>query len=297
MVLFFGLPFLCYTNPMSRRLPFLLLITAKGIIVVFAIIGFILVAGYVAVTLGLTNTQGIIDTQTKNFIAKDTTEEKYTVFPLAHTPEWTAFRQAVAKDLPTITRISKETGVSPRILIALLVPEQMRLFHSNRAIFKQFFEPLKMLGSQSQFSWGIFGIKDDTARAVESNLTNKNSPFYLGKAFENALSFTNLAEADQERFSRITNDDDRTYAYRYTALYVAQTQSAWRKAGYPIEGKPDIIATLWNLGFEKSKPHKNPASGGSSIEINGTEYSFGELAKLFYYSDEMIELFPIEASK
>lgn len=258
---------------------------------IFATIGLLLVLGFFAMKFGFTNTLGIIDVQQKSFLDKGAHE--YTLFPLAHTPEWIAFRQAVAKDKAIIEQVSKETGVSPRMLIALLVPEQMRLFHSNRPIFKQIFEPLKILGSQSQFSWGIFGIKDETARAVEEHLHETASPFYLGPSFEKALDFkTNTP--DQERFSRIIDEHDHTYGYRYPALYVAQVEIQWKKAGFPIAGRPEIIATLWNLGFEKSNPNADPKSGGAPIDINGTTYSFGALAGAFYYSDEMVELFPIE---
>jgi hypothetical protein len=276
---------------MSHTVHHRLLLLAKGVIVTFALIGFFLVAGYIAVTFGFTNTTGIIDTQTKKFIPKTSEKVVYESFPLAHSPEWISFRQSVAKDAPMLQKIYKETGIQPRILVAILVPEQMRLFHSDRAIFKQFFEPLKMLGSQSQFSWGIFGIKDDTARDVENHLTDTTSPYYLGKSFEQALAFT-TSESDQERFNRITDDKNHLYSYRYTALYIKQIQTQWKKAGFPVEDNPAVLATLWNLGFIKSKPHANPSSGGAVIDIEGTEYSFGELARLFYYSDEMIEIFP-----
>jgi hypothetical protein len=265
----------------------------------FAIIGFILVAGYFAIRFGFTNTQGIIDNQTKKFIPKATVGNKtYTEFPLAHTPEWISFRQAVAKDLPIITKVSKETGVPARLLVAILVPEQMRLFYSNRPIFKQVFEPLKVLGSQSQFSWGIFGIKDDTAKSVESHLKNPSSSYYLGKKYENSLNFTSTStsstDIDQERYLRITDEHNHLYGYRYTAFYILQIESQWKKAGFPITNKPEVIATLWNLGFSKSKPHASPSSGGAVLDINDKKYSFGEVARLFYYSDEMIELFPLE---
>ncbi len=267
----------------------------KVFTIIFAIIGFVLVIGYFTVRFGFTNTRGIIDTQTENFIKKPMKlQNGYEIFPLAHTPEWVAFRQAVAKDLPIITRVSKETGVPTRLLVAILVPEQMRLYYSNRPVFKKFFEPLKILGSQSQFSFGIFGIKDETARAVENHLINKTSPFYLGKQFENALAFSSSTDITNERFARITDEHNHLYGYRYAALYVLQIQSQWKKAGYPINSRPEIIATLWNLGFEKSKPKKNPSSGGAVLTINNTKYSFGEIARLFYYSDEMIELFPVQ---
>lgn len=261
-------------------------------VVIFALAGVFLIGGYAATRFGLTDTQGTVDIQREAFLASSTdTGKTYTTFPLAHTEEWIAFRLAVAKDKPILDKVSAETGVPTRLLISLLVPEQMRLFYSERALFKEVFSPLKILGSQSQFSWGIFGIKDDTARAIENHLQDTQSPYYLGPSFEKSLDFkTN--DRDQERFARIIDEHDRTYAYVYAALYVAQIQSQWEKAGFPINNRPDIIATLWNLGFEKSSPKANPQSGGSIMEIHGTTYSFGKLAHDFYYSDEMIELFP-----
>lgn len=255
----------------------------------FAAVGLFFILGFIAIKLGLTNTPGIIDQQSARFLSD---KNGYAQFPLAHTSEWVAFRQAVAKDKNIIEQVSKETGIAPRTLIALLVPEQMRLFHSNRPIFKQIFEPLKILGSQSQFSWGIFGIKDETARAVEEHLRDQSSPFYLGATFEHALDFK-TDTPDQERFSRIIDEHDHTYGYRYAGLYVAQINEQWSKAGFPIVDRPEILATLWNLGFEKSRPNVEPTSGGAPIEIDGTVYSFGALAGAFYYSDEMIEIFPM----
>lgn len=256
----------------------------------FAGIGLFFVAGYGAVRAGLTNTEGVIDQQNDSFLPAG---KEYVRFPLAHTPEWVAFRQAVAKDKVMIESVSKETGISPRILIAILVPEQMRFFHSNRPMFKKAFGPLKILASQSQFSWGIFGIKDETARAVEEHLRDQTSPFYLGPSFEHALDFT-TGDLDQERFARITDSRNHLYAYRYAGLYAAQIAKQWNTAGFPIEKRPEIIATLWNLGFHKSKPHGVPLSGGALIDIEGTSWSFGGLAGAFYYSDELIELFPAQ---
>jgi hypothetical protein len=260
---------------------------------VFSAIGFFLTAGYFAITLGFTNTKGIIDIQTKTFLDKSYTKDEYALFPLSHTKEWIAFRIAVAKDKPMIDQISKETGIPSRLLVAVLVPEQMRLFYTDRPVFKAFFEPLKILGSQSQFSWGIFGIKESTALEVESHLRNTHSPFYLGKQYEGQLIFTDESTGtSSERFTRITDQYDHKYAYLYAALYLAQIEKQWDDRGYPLKERPDILATLWNLGFTKSKPNSTPQSGGAEIAINGSKYSFGSLASTFYYSDEMIELFP-----
>lgn len=261
----------------------------NGIIILFAIIGFSFVSVYFLMKIGLTKTEGVDDDEI--FIKITTDNNGYTSFPLSHTPEWIAFRQAAIKDKLIIEKVSKETGVSQRLLVSILVPEQMRLFHSNRPLFKEIFSPLKILGSQSQFSWGIFGIKDETARSVELHLKDKSSPFYLGMKYESMLDFTSK-DADEERFQRIIDERNHTYSYLYTALYIMQINKQWSGAGFPIEDKPDIIATIYNLGFDKSRPNKDPKSGGAEIEINGVSYSFGSLAKSFYYSDEMIEVFP-----
>jgi hypothetical protein len=267
--------------------------TCTYLLFIFAFVGLFFVAGYIAVRMGWTNTYGIIDEQNKSFVQPSDQDKNYKTFPLSHTKEWIAFRIAVTKDKAIIDTISKETGISGRLLVSLLVPEQMRLFHSNRALFEKIFEPLKILGNQSQFSWGIFGIKDDTARKIEEHLKNKNSPFYLGSSFEHMLDFK-TSDTGEERFQRIIDEDDHTYSYLYSALYLAQINKQWEDAGFPINDRPEILATLFNLGFEKSVPKSNPKSDGSAIDINGTLYSFGDLAGEFYYSDEMIELFPQE---
>lgn len=262
----------------------------KILILLFAIVGLSFVAGYFAIKFKLTNSHGIIDSQQSAFMPSS--NNTYSRFPLAHTPEWISFRIAVAKDQAVIARVAKETGIPARLLVTPLVPEQMRLFHSDRPLFKQIFEPLKILGAQSQFSWGIAGIKDDTAREVERRLKDPSSPSYLGSNYEHLLDFK-TANPDEERFQRIIDEHDHYYSYLYTALYIKEIEAEWRTAGFDISNRPEIIATLYNIGFINSKPKADPQVGGAPIDINGTTYSFGGLASAFYTSDELVELFPI----
>ena len=140
--------------------------------------------------------------------------------------------------------------------------------------------------------WGIYGIKEETAKAVELHLKDTTSPYYLGKSFENTLSFSSSTSKDKERFERIIDEHNHTYTYLYTALFVKQVITQWQKAGFPINNNPAVIATLWNLGFSKSEPKQDPKSGGAAIDINGKTYSFGALSAAFYYSDELLEVFP-----
>ncbi|MDQ2932851.1 MAG: hypothetical protein M3Q80_00530 [bacterium] len=260
------------------------------LIYVFAIIGFVLVAVFTAVHLGWTNSPGIIDQQHDYFQNTSATTTTW-----SQGEEWAVLREAIGKDTEVINVVSKKVNISPRTLVSILIVEQLRLFNSNREIFKSVFAPLKILGNQSQFSWGVMGIKQETARQIEANLIDKQSSWYPGKEFESFLIYpatTTEAERDSERFARLTNEDDRMYSYLYAALLVKQLEAQWEKSKFPITDKPGIIATLYNIGFKNSNPNADPHVGGAEIEIGDTTYSFGGLAESFYYSSEMIEEFP-----
>jgi len=261
----------------------------KIIIYIFAFIGFVLVGGYLAVRFGFTNTRGIIDTQNEKFLNPEKISEQK-IFPWNQGEEWGVFKDAVTRDTAVLKRVENETGISSRLIVSILGVEQLRLFYSERESFKQFFAPLKILGVQSQFSWGIMGIKEATAKQIENNLKDASSQFYLGKENENLLDFeTN--DHDAERFARLTDDHDRYYQYLYSAIYLKQIINQWRNAGFDISRKPEILATLYNIGFENSKPNAEPQAGGSEIDIGNNKYSFGGLAFEIYYSGELTEYF------
>ena len=205
---------------------------------IFAVIGFVLTAGYFAVTLHLTNSKGVIDLQNQAFWQSGTGGNKYPPEDTnwAKTDEWQVLKTAVSKDTNLITHVSAVTGVDERLIIAQLVAEQMRLYTSEREVFKQVFSPLKILGSQSQFSWGIMGIKQDTAIAVENNLKDPSSPYYPGPTYSRLLDFQ-TDNHDQERFTRITDEHDHYYGYLYTALYLKEIITQWKKAGFDISNR------------------------------------------------------------
>jgi hypothetical protein len=263
-----------------------------GVVLTFAGIGFFLTTGFVAVNLGLTNDGGVPDNR---LITVDLTKKPVTSTNKTYIwntgPEWEALEGAIIKDQLLIEQVSRQTGVPTRLLVTPLVVEQLRLFHSEREIFKSYFGPLKILGNQTMFSWGIFGFKDYTAKQVEENLKNKDSSFYLGPRYEHLLDFE-TADHDAERFDRLTNSKDYYYSYLYGALYMKELMTQWQKAGFNITDRPEIVATLFNIGFDKSIPKNNPQIGGAEIDIGDTKVSFGELAGWFYYSEEMIDIFP-----
>ena len=218
------------------------------------------------------------------------------VFEWMNIPEWQDFKLAVAKDKPLIDSVAEVTGVEPRLIVSVLVGEQIRLFNSNREAYKKWIGPLKILSVETTFSLGVTGIKVLTAQTIEKNLKDSSSVFYLGKRYEKLLDFQTKNIA-QERFNRLTSYKNHFYSYLYAALNVKQINVQWEKSGFPISERPEILATLYNIGYEVSVPKENPVVGGSGIDIKGKMYSFGAVAYEFYYSGELFDLFPFKNSR
>ena len=261
------------------------------VLYVFAAAGVVLVAVYLAVLLGLTKTPGILDSG-RFFRPLAGEEGKAEDYAWTKSEEWPALTAAIEKDAKVIEQAARVAQVDPRLMAANLMVEQLRLYTSERELFKKVFAPLQVLGSQNQFSWGVMGMKRETAIEVENNLKDKNSSFYLGTRYENLLDFESV-DKENERFTRMVNPKDHYYSYLYAALYLKQVETQWQKAGYAIGHKPEVLSTLFNIGFTNSKPNANAKVGGAEIEVRDTKYSFGGLAHEFYYSNQLTNLFPI----
>ncbi|MBC9813312.1 hypothetical protein H9Y05_12610 [Crocinitomicaceae bacterium CZZ-1] len=221
---------------------------------------------------------------------------KRTAFEWMNIDEWEIFKEAVAKDKHLIDSVAKVTGVEERLIVSCLVGEQIRLFNSNREAFKQWIGPLKILSVESQFSFGVTGIKEHTAQKIERLLKDPTSEFYLGQEYEHLLDFKTEDPAT-ERISRLTSFRNHYYSYLYAAIFLKQVKLQWEKAGYPIEQRPEILATLFNVGFPQSNPNADPKVGGSTIKIHEVPYTFGMISYQFYYSGELYDLFPIRGKK
>jgi hypothetical protein len=134
-------------------------------------------------------------------------------------------------------------------------------------------------------------IKETAAIDVEEHLRNPRSVFYLGADREHALDFTS-DNIPKERFARLTDEKNHLFSYLYGGFELAQYRAQWKRANFPIDDRPEILATLYNIGFGKSKPNASPQVGGSTIHIADVDYTFGALAFEFYYSGEMLDVFP-----
>jgi len=292
----------------------------------FALIGVVTVAVYFAMQFDLLNVRGNIDTRNTFFEEAHRERLESTAYtavtpvdqPKAHssstvvatstpiastpclhteqrtcpwheTPEWAVVKSGLLKDAPVLARVSRETGVSTRMIAAVVVPEQLRFFTSNREVFKRWFEPMKLLGSLSKFSLGVSGIKQETAQRIEEYALDPVSPFYPGDGLFMLVAHATGTNASSDIFARLTDEDNHYYSYLYTALYIREVTEQWKRAGYDIANNPEIIVTLFNLGFDHSEPKPDPQSGGAAITVGGTTYTYGILGGLFYSSDQLPE--------
>lgn len=208
------------------------------------------------------------------------------IFPWINDEKWVILQKALTRDMPLMIKAAHVADVDPRILASITFVEQARVYWTAREFFKSVLRPLGLLSTGSNISLGTVNIKPKTAEMIEENLHTPSSPFYPGKDYEKLLDFTSADHA-KERIKRLTSYSDTYYSYLYTALYIKEYEAQWEKAGFAIADRPEILATLFNIGFTHSKPSATPNVGGSTLTIGGVHYTFGGLAYEFYYSGVM----------
>lgn len=275
----------------------------KIIVYIFAVIGFLFFSVFLGMQFNVFKVQGSIkernsffkEASKNTFFQKNKIEKKdesIAYYPWQDSLEWQVLREAFVKDMLVIDRASAVADVNARLIVASVVPEQIRFFTSNRESYKKYFEPLKILGTMSQFSLGVSGIKPETANKIELYLKDRNSPFYPGEKYENLLDYDLEEYHDSVLYKRLTDSHDHYYQYLYTAIFIKEIEMQWQNSGISITDRPDIIATIFNLGFSHSSPNLFPQVGGAPIEIAGEEMPFGVLASQFYSSSELTLEFP-----
>lgn len=262
----------------------------------FAVIGLAFTAVFFAMRFGLLNVRGTIAERNQSIsgtalAALPPSTPACTNSTRAcewnETPEWAVVKAGLEKDAALIQEAAALTGTSPRMIAAVVVPEQTRFFTAERDVFKRYFEPLKILGSLTKFSLGVSGIKQETASDIEKHANDPESPFYPGEGIAELLAYKPGADHDAELYKRLTDDKDHRWQYLYTAAYIREIEAQWQKAGFDVSTKPEVIVTLFNIGFAHSMPKADPKAGGASISSGGHIYAYGELGALFYYSDEL----------
>jgi hypothetical protein len=228
--------------------------------------------------------------------------KKKSVYEWSNYKVWDEFCKAVLKDKAAIDSASRITGVESRLIVMCLVGEQVRMFNSGRERFKQYVYPFSSVMLANNRGYGVTSILERTALRIESNLQDKGSPFYPGDYFAKCLNYNDsfpdlvvdsIAAHKHKTIQRLIQGGDHFYSYLYTAFLLRQYYAQWERAGHDISHRPEVLGTLFNIGFHKSVPKANPEAGGSTFTIGEKDYTFGGLCFEFYYSGEMMQEFPI----
>ncbi len=228
--------------------------------------------------------------------------DELSIYAWSNYQVWKDFCKVVKKDKHAIDSVSRLTGVESRLIVMCLVGEQVRMFNSGREKFKKYVLPFNRILLPTNRGYGVTGILEHTALRIENTVFNKKSEFYAGDYFQNCInvrdSFPELINDTikahkLKTIQRLIKGGDHYYSYLYTAFLLRQYQAHWERNGFTLENRPEILASLFNLGYQKSKPKKNPEAGGSTFNVGGKDYTFGGLCFEFYYSGELQELFPI----
>jgi len=269
---------------------------------IFAVIGLVFAAVFIGMQFNLFTVKGSSIARNVSLGVVPSTAVTSTCEPVdkttpatcdwSDTEEWTVVAAALTKDSSVLNQVSDQTGVSARMIASAVAPEQLRFFTDNRETFKKYFEPLEILSSLTKFSLGVSGIKQQTADEIEQYANDPTSPFYPGPTIAPLIAYPAGVDHDTELYNRLTDENNHYYSYLYTAIFIKEIESQWAKSGYDVTDRPDVIVTLFNIGFDESNPNANPQVAGSTITLGGKDYVFGELGVLFYQSDQLTSIFP-----
>ena len=229
-------------------------------------------------------------------------KDQLSIYEWSNYQVWKDFCNIVRKDRYAIDSVSRLTGVESRLIVMCMVGEQVRMFNSGREKFKKYVLPFNRIMLPTNRGYGVTGILEHTALRIENTIFNKKSEFYAGDYFQNCInvndSFPELVNDTikahkLKTIQRLIQRGDHYYSYLYTAFLLRQYQAHWERNGFTLENRPEILGSLFNLGYQKSKPKKNPVAGGSTFDVGGKDYTFGGLCFEFYYSGQLQDLFPI----
>ena len=224
------------------------------------------------------------------------------LFAWSNYKAWKQFCQTLAKDKKAIDSVSRLTGVESRIIILCVIAEQLRMFNSGREKFKQYVYPYTRLILPTNRGYGVSGILEHTALRIENTLFRPKDPFYPGDYFKKIINIRDsfpdrvndtISAHRHKTIQRLIQGGDHYYSYLYTALLLREFQAHWESKGFTLANRPEVLGTLFNLGYQKSKPKIDPQVGGSTFKVGDRKYTFGGICFEFYYSGELQKEFPI----
>ncbi len=201
--------------------------------------------------------------------------------------------ETMKKLAPSINKYSSELGIDARIVGGVIYVEMFRNLTTPKGFIETKLEGNWFTRELLSLKGATFGIGQMACMEMggcRRHFKSPKSPFYMGKKFENYITQEDFIKAN-EGTPYVTESGVNGYKYtnpdaqiKFVAAMIAQIQSHWKNAGYDISSKPEILGTLYNLGFEKSKPKAHPKSGGTENYIFGENMRFGDAVKAWHDS-------------
>ncbi len=198
-------------------------------------------------------------------------------FGWSRTDIWDSTLAALVKDREVILLAARETGLSPRLVALPALCEQMRRAETFRDQYKRVFSKFIPTGN---LSMGVTGIKPETLRRIVPWCDPRFLPWID-------------SVSDETIRHRLDDRDDHRWAYLYAAACLSAIQRRWQaEAGIDLTYRPEILLTIYNIGFHKCPPHAQPQPGGAVFKLGSTEYTFGTFAWEFYWSGRALQELP-----
>ena len=174
-----------------------------------------------------------------------------------------------------ITNSASIFKLSPRLLASVIYADR----RMNYNLLDHTLDKTLALQGRDN-SIGTAQIRVSTAIWIEENIHNPDSQYYIGKEFEKFIPKSSFRIEVIENLSK--PDQNLLYAAAYTSMIIHR----WEKSGFSIIDKPEIVATLYNIG-----PIKKDGSE-RLLHSNPSANEYGYVALDFYRSDLLRDIFP-----
>lgn len=174
-----------------------------------------------------------------------------------------------------IKKSTERLDIDPRLLASIIYAEK-RL---NVTLIDSFEDLYARLGHNS--SIGLAQIRVNTAKWIIANAKDSTSDYFIEKKYLQWLP----GYQSNEDVIRLLKEDSTNCML--AALHIQQIIQRWKRVGFDISVRPEIIATLYSYGLvnrdtgEEIIPHGKPMSN-----------LLGKVAKRFYDSHKLKNEYP-----
>lgn len=230
----------------------------------------------------------------------------FTIALSVYRPSEAAVRARVEALQPAITAAASRYGVDAALVAAIVYVTQREQIHPFRDELERFATNVFLFDDASHlslakafdFSIGVAQIKPITAvtavslcHAWDFNSKHRRDVPQLGPEWELpedekdfCLPPTQPPPSDKPELVSALLSDDGNVAF--AALILRWYQQQWRHANptWDIANRPEILATLYQIGFEKSHPHGAPRSN-----------AFGDRVAAVSREAWLIKIFPLRS--